>query len=678
MPQNNDSQFSDEIKVLRNRVSELERAQDAAIAQLVLQHVRDAVIGLDSDLRIQSWNKAAEALYGWSDEEVVGQRLLDILPPIRIQNDLAMHDLVARLYQFSVWRGEMVYFNRQGRDVVVEASIHLLPSRPGSPGGLLHIHHDISEYRQLEQQKDKLQHARNRNLAESALLSIIATAAAGENSLERILSITLGQLADLIQFTGGSIALVEGDDLVIRAAFGPFAEAVLGQRLRRGPGRSWQVITTGTPYLCNDLLAVGARAPSSDSGTAMQSYLAVPLRWRGQVFGMLEVDSTKVNAFHPADMSLLQSVAAALSGPIEMARRHGAEQHALSTAETMQRRYSELVEGLEAIIWEANPATFHVTFVSQWAERLLGHSLDRWMLEPDFWPQLIHPADRERVLSEARAAVDDGGRYDLTYRVVAADGGTLWLRDRAEIVCDAAGRPERLRGMMLDITSQQRAADELHNAMRRLDFHLENSPLAIIEWDREFRVARWAESAERMFGWSAEEVAGKHFGDWEFVFEQDAERVRQVVGEMIRGGGERSVTLNRNHTKDGRVISCEWYSSVMLDERGELLSVLSQVLDVTERERLEAELKATAQANAQLYREAEQAVRARDQFLSIAAHELKTPITTILGNAQLLRRRADREGAASSRDQRALRALAEQAQRLSRLSVSLLDLSRIE
>lgn len=87
---------------------------------------------------------------------------------------------------------------------------------------------------------------------------------------------------------------------------------------------------------------------------------------------------------------------------------------------------------------------------------------------------------------------------------------------------------------------------------------------------------------------------------------------------------------------------------------------------------------ATAIDNAALYREAQAAVRARDQFVSIASHELKTPLTMLLATAQLLQRRAEREGNRSEQDLRSFAIVGEQSKRLNRLVTSLLDMSRIE
>ncbi|HXG40957.1 MAG TPA: ATP-binding protein, partial [Candidatus Limnocylindrales bacterium] len=152
------------------------------------------------------------------------------------------------------------------------------------------------------------------------LVSDIVGAAAGEDDLGRILHAALERLARVVPFTGGSIALVEGETLVIRAAIGPFAERVLGQRVRRGPSRSWRVIETREPLLEDDLpeSAVPTVGPH---GERIRSWLAVPLVRHGEAIGLLEVDSTEPGVFEPADVAVVQAVALAVSGPVELAGR---------------------------------------------------------------------------------------------------------------------------------------------------------------------------------------------------------------------------------------------------------------------------------------------------------------------------------------------------------------------
>ena len=168
-----------------------------------------------------------------------------------------------------------------------------------------------------------------RSAATAALVLEIATAAAGERELDQILATTLDRLRAVVRLTGGSIALVEGDDLVVRAAIGPFADEALGQRLPRGRGRSWQVVSSRTSFVTGDLQAAGMVVrTSARAARAIRSWLGVPIVRRGEGIGLLEIDSTRRNAFGERDHSLLDTVARALAGPIDLAGRYAAERRA--------------------------------------------------------------------------------------------------------------------------------------------------------------------------------------------------------------------------------------------------------------------------------------------------------------------------------------------------------------
>jgi signal transduction histidine kinase len=153
----------------------------------------------------------------------------------------------------------------------------------------------------------------------------IATAAAGERELDQILHETLDRLGTVLPLTGGSIALVEDNDLVVRAAVGPFAAEALGQRLPRGESRSWAVIQTLEPYLVGDIQAAGLHPRGPEAAVRMHSWLAVPLVRRGTGIGLLEIDSTERNAFDGADVELVATVARALGGSVELASRYEQE-----------------------------------------------------------------------------------------------------------------------------------------------------------------------------------------------------------------------------------------------------------------------------------------------------------------------------------------------------------------
>ena len=224
-----------------------------------------------------------------------------------------------------------------------------------------------------------------------------------------------------------------------------------------------------------------------------------------------------------------------------------------------------------------------------------------------------------------------------------------------------------------DITERKRAEVKARAAHQRLRFHVENTPLAVIEWDSDFRISRWSRAAERLFGWEAEEVLGKHVNDWRFVFAEDAGAVEQVTDRQRRGVEGQGVLRNRNYTKGGAILHCEWYNSVLHDEAGKMVSVLSLVLDVTARHIAEEERARLLVREQEARREAEAANRLKDEFIATVSHELRTPLTSILGYAIMLRD-GSIIGAEASR---ATEIIERNARAEARLVGDLLDLSSI-
>ena len=177
-----------------------------------------------------------------------------------------------------------------------------------------------------------------RSEATTRLIIEIAAAASGELDLDQILHEALDRMRRVVRLTGGSIALVDGDDLVIRAAIGPFAHEALGQRLSRRPGRSWGVVETLRPYRTGDLLRDGDKVTGAAASTAVHSWLAVPIVRNGVGIGLVEIDSTEVDAFDDEDEALLGgSRRASSAGAVEVAAHQDEEQPGRRPARRLRR-----------------------------------------------------------------------------------------------------------------------------------------------------------------------------------------------------------------------------------------------------------------------------------------------------------------------------------------------------
>jgi diguanylate cyclase (GGDEF)-like protein/PAS domain S-box-containing protein len=169
-------------------------------------------------------------------------------------------------------------------------------------------------------------------------------------------------------------------------------------------------------------------------------------------------------------------------------------------------------------------------------------------------------------------------------RQIGTNPATMrWMIVRYTPRFDASGKIIGIYSAATDIDELKRTEIDLRRANWLLSSHFENTPLAVIEWDHDYRLRRWSPQAEKIFGWREAELTGKHFRDWKFVVEGDMEQADTLAAKLTTHGEPRATSLHRNYRKDGRVIWCEWYNSSLRDEDGNILSILSLAQDVTTR-----------------------------------------------------------------------------------------------
>lgn len=212
----------------------------------------------------------------------------------------------------------------------------------------------------------------------------------------------------------------------------------------------------------------------------------------------------------------------------------------------------------------------------------------------------IHPDDRQFVIDSVDAAVYEHKDYKIEHRIVWPDGAIHWVSENGEVHWDQNGIPVRMFGIVQDITERKLAEEKLYEVSQRLMFHIENTPLAVIELDTKFRINRWTKEAEKIFGWSADEAIGKRIDDFPLIYKEDKKSIMAMMGKMRNRSLPRAIIRNRNYRKDGSIIYCEWYNSALQDSSGKLISILSLALDVTQevslRQKLEYQIKLLQQA----------------------------------------------------------------------------------
>jgi PAS domain S-box-containing protein len=250
--------------------------------------------------------------------------------------------------------------------------------------------------------------------------------------------------------------------------------------------------------------------------------------------------------------------------------------------------------------------------------RFLSRSVDEVIGKDDV--ELFSPEVGRRIMQRDREVIQSGETQTYEEPATAAGVTRMFLATKGPY-SDPSGKVIGLLGICRDISDRKLAEEAMRRSQQRLSIHFEHTPLAVVEWDLEFRVVAWNPSAERVFGYSRGEAIGQH-GSF-IVPAQFRQYVDQVWQDLLnQRGGTRNT--NDNVTKDGRTISCEWYNTPLVDDSGRVLGVASLVQDVTERVALEERLRQS------------QKMEAVGRLAGGVAHDFNNLLTVILGYSQIL------------------------------------------
>src|SRR5229473_2355246 len=262
------------------------------------------------------------------------------------------------------------------------------------------------------------------------------------------------ELQTILDASPVGIALFSRDEAVQRC--NPAFERILGWSADEIAGRPVSVLRTSQ-------CPPGALAERLNGGGAFANVEARLVRKDGLEFdASVSCSPLQDEAGSPAGfVGTIEDISNRKRADDERERLLASECAALTEAVAAQQRFRDLVNSVEGIVWEADAQGFQFLFVSKQAERILGYPVERWLSEPTFWADHLHPDDRERAVRFCEEAVADKRDRDFEYRIIAADGRVVWVRDLVTVVVQG-DRATRLRGVMVDITERKRGEEERH------------------------------------------------------------------------------------------------------------------------------------------------------------------------------------------------------------------------
>jgi PAS domain S-box-containing protein len=285
-----------------------------------------------------------------------------------------------------------------------------------------------------------------------------------------------------------------------------------------------------------------------------------------------------------------------------------------------------LIDGLGGIVWEADPDTFQFSFVSAEAEHILGYPVAAWF-EEGFWRRHTHPDDVERTARFCADATRNGQDHEFDYRMIAADGRVVWLRDIVSVRKSGDGGV-RLVGIALDITAQKQEEADRHRLTHLYEALIENSSDNISLIRPDGVLVYQSAAARQQLGYSADEMVGRNNSD--LVHPDDLPNVQECFGSVFETDKAVGPVRYRFRHKDGtwRVLESVGKRFTAPDDA---VFTVSNTRDITDVIKTQQALEATEEQLAHATK-----MEAIGRLAGGVAHDFNNLLTVIAGYAELL------------------------------------------
>ncbi len=526
-------------KITRDITEQKERLERISYLSSLVEQTSDAIISVDKDYRVRSWNKAAEAMYGYTLEEALGTELGQMAkstfsPEVR-------ENIYRELMASGKYQNEIEYLHRDGHSLFVNSSISVLRREEGEVIGFVTVQKDITERKKLE---DKLKRL-NEDLEEKVRVKTRELT----NIFERI--------------TDAFVALDENWNYTYvnqKAAeiFGLSAGEVLGQNI-------WQLFPDAVG---NVFYQAYRRAMQEQQYVYLEAYYEPFSRW-------LE------NHIYPSDNGISIFFR-------DITDKKRAEQEIRSSNE----RFEMVAGATNDVVWDWDFSNQQIWWNNNFYSHY-GYPRTQETLDISSRHGGIHPEDQARVIQSIERAIAGGQRYwSAEYRFLKQDGSVVYVLDRGYVLRDKDSKPYRMVGAMLDVTGIRKAEEQIINSEKRFRALQENSLDGLTLLSAEGKVLEMSSSGRKILGYEASQIIGQVRAD--LIHPEDAFKVIVAFENIKVYPAQIELIEYRHLMPDGqyRWLECSYHN---LLREPYVNAIVLHYRDITERKSAEQQVRTNEQ-----------------------------------------------------------------------------------
>jgi PAS domain S-box-containing protein len=516
---------------ITDRKSEEEvRAYQASL----LSHVSDAVLSLDRDMHVVSWNKAAERIYGIRSEEAIGKHIESLITT-RYNKGTTGEIIFADLAETGFWRGDLYQTGANGNEIKVLSSVVLIRNKFGEMTDIVAVNRDMTEYLQFERE--------NRLLANVFKKSKTALAVSDHKTGE-LLRVN-DAYAELFGYEPGEMIGLDVNENLY-----PESEKT------HQPGRVEELDKHG--YLSFES-KLKRKDGSEFYGILNLSILSEPEQDEAYRISTIQ------------DISNLKAVQSQISSE--------------------RQRFELAANTVSDVVWEWNPVE-QLLWWGEGLESVMGYSKDEYRGQNHFWREHIHEEDREFVLKSMNdAETGDQTEWQCEYRFIAADGGIRMVRDSAVLIRNEDGELNRIIGAMVDVTRIREYQEALDREKNRFELIARSANDVLYERSLNSNEIWWSEGWVHHFEYDEQDVNSTV--DWwmEKIHPEDRKMVMAGFNRAISRNDDSWSGKYRFQNGRGEYWIVEDKGYFVKDEEGKRVQLVGAISNITSDELAQIELR---------------------------------------------------------------------------------------
>lgn len=585
-------------------ISQIIESQDQIEFQAkILQNVKDGVIVTDFAGKVLYWNEAAVDMFGLSQDEMIGSDIRNFNP--NYDGNLFLQHLHQETHSFD---NEWHYTRSDGTGIWVYGRITPLYDNFQNIIGFIGVSKDITHKKKIEQERESL-------LKEAQLLNEKLRASEEElrQNLDRTIELnefirkSERRFKSLTEKSFDAIMMYDEQGSVIYAS--PSAENILG-------------------YTCEEL--IGRKGPSfvhQDELTEANSLVLYLYKKPGERIHLEHRARKKDNTFIWVEVIMTnllhdESVRGVISNFRDITEKKEAEQRLIENEASLNM--AQQIAKLGS--WELTLETNEVKW-SQGFYKILELDKEKQPESTVDFYQYVHPSDRQKAKKLMAAQLKEEKELSFELKLISATGRLKYIKVMSKFLHNETGKPVKLIGTIQDITEQKKAEQEISNYGERLRLATQASHIGIWDWNIKKNQLLWDDQMFGLYGIQKEYIT---YEDWFDAIHPDDARNQEVIIQQVLEQDLRYDSEFRIVLPSGEIRWIKSFAKNFYDEKQKPVRMIGASWDITQLKETEENLR---QNNEELLKTNNEL----DHFVYSTSHNLRAPLTSILGIIELLK-----------------------------------------